>query len=50
VEYFDEQKLKEEIFAERMKFLQFFTSKILYFVEEIYAVEGFLLNFAELIF
>ena len=34
----------------RKKFLRFITSKMLYFAEEIFAVEGFLINFAELFF
>ena len=34
----------------RKKFLRFITSKMLYSAEEIFAVEGFLINFAELFF
>ena len=34
----------------RKKFLRFITSKMLYSAEEIFAVEGFLVNFAELFF
>ena len=34
----------------RKKFLRFITSKMLYYAEEIFAVEGFLINFAELFF
>ena len=32
------------------EFLRFITSKMLYSAEEIFAVEGFLINFAELFF
>ena len=46
--------LREEIFCGRnfygKKFLQFITSKMLYSAEEIFAVEGFFVNFAELFF
>ena len=34
----------------RKKFLRFITSKMLYSAEEIFAVEDFLVNFAELFF
>ena len=34
----------------RKKFLRFITFKMLYSAEEIFAVEGFLINFAELFF
>ena len=34
----------------RKKFLRFITSKMLYSAEEIFAVEGFLINFAEIFF
>ena len=43
--------LMEEFFLRkkflRKKFLRFITSKMLYSAEEIFAVEGFLVNFAE---
>ena len=38
----------EEIFTEEI--LRFITSKMLYSAEEIFAFEGFLINFAELFF
>ena len=34
----------------RNKFLRFITSKMLFSAEEIFAVQGFLINFAELFF